>query len=180
MGQLDSRPDSVDVDPADRHDQDSYPKAEQALTRQRVPILIHADNPHERLFIAALDGTGNSMSKDAPENWSAVARIAKQIETSGPSNIGVGYVEGTFTQDNPITRYVDGITGFTFERRVETAYDQFCKQAKIWLSEDPDAKISIVGIGFSRRSDEHTSELQSLMRISYPVFCLKKKKTHTT
>src|SRR3546814_9805702 len=32
-----------------------------------------------------------------------------------------------------------------------------------------------------RRSEEHTSELQSLMRISYAVFCLKKKKKkHTT
>src|SRR3546814_7381375 len=35
-----------------------------------------------------------------------------------------------------------------------------------------------------RRSEEHTSELQSLMRISYAVFCLKKKKnkeqTNTT
>src|SRR3546814_6007839 len=29
-----------------------------------------------------------------------------------------------------------------------------------------------------RRSEEHTSELQSLMRISYAVFCLKKKKNH--
>src|SRR3546814_9326937 len=29
-----------------------------------------------------------------------------------------------------------------------------------------------------RRSEEHTSELQSLMRISYAVFCLKKKKPH--
>src|SRR3546814_4802521 len=29
----------------------------------------------------------------------------------------------------------------------------------------------------SPRSEEHTSELQSLMRISYAVFCLKKKKT---
>src|SRR3546814_2075867 len=29
------------------------------------------------------------------------------------------------------------------------------------------------------RSEEHTSELQSLMRISYAVFCLKKKKTET-
>src|SRR3546814_5517998 len=31
-----------------------------------------------------------------------------------------------------------------------------------------------------RRSEEHTSELQSLMRISYAVFCLKKKKKHDT
>src|SRR3546814_8265769 len=32
---------------------------------------------------------------------------------------------------------------------------------------------------FANRSEEHTSELQSLMRISYAVFCLKKKKTNT-
>src|SRR3546814_6479474 len=31
----------------------------------------------------------------------------------------------------------------------------------------------------SMRSEEHTSELQSLMRISYAVFCLKKKKKNT-
>src|SRR3546814_2858165 len=32
----------------------------------------------------------------------------------------------------------------------------------------------------AHRSEEHTSELQSLMRISYAVFCLKKKKTTTS
>src|SRR3546814_10719231 len=32
----------------------------------------------------------------------------------------------------------------------------------------------------SERSEEHTSELQSLMRISYAVFCLKKKKKQNT
>src|SRR3546814_9952378 len=39
-----------------------------------------------------------------------------------------------------------------------------------------DSDVSISAL----RSEEHTSELQSLMRISYAVFCLKKKKnTHT-
>src|SRR3546814_13876734 len=33
-----------------------------------------------------------------------------------------------------------------------------------------------LGAAMDRRSEEHTSELQSLMRISYAVFCLKKKK----
>src|SRR3546814_2269547 len=38
-----------------------------------------------------------------------------------------------------------------------------------------------VGAAIARgRSEEHTSELQSLMRISYAVFCLKKKKSKTT
>src|SRR3546814_2023398 len=36
-----------------------------------------------------------------------------------------------------------------------------------------------LGHGAAQRSEEHTSELQSLMRISYAVFCLKKKKTNT-
>src|SRR3546814_7906874 len=35
-------------------------------------------------------------------------------------------------------------------------------------------------ITIMERSEEHTSELQSLMRISYAVFCLKKKKSTTT
>src|SRR3546814_10327429 len=39
-----------------------------------------------------------------------------------------------------------------------------------------DAGIDIV-VTATRRSEEHTSELQSLMRISSAVFCLKKKKT---
>src|SRR3546814_9841956 len=33
-------------------------------------------------------------------------------------------------------------------------------------------------LDFEKRSEEHTSELQSLMRISYAVFCLKNKKTN--
>src|SRR3546814_6841702 len=40
----------------------------------------------------------------------------------------------------------------------------------------PLAVILIVPMCILARSEEHTSELQSLMRISYAVFCLKKKK----
>src|SRR3546814_1847382 len=50
-------------------------------------------------------------------------------------------------------------------------------------SRDADAD-SVTGVGdrtcFGNRSEEHTSELQSLMRISYAVFCLKKKKQTLT
>src|SRR3546814_1265164 len=49
-------------------------------------------------------------------------------------------------------------------------------------------EFDLVGVGraiihdpeWTRRSEEHTSELQSLMRISYAVFCLKKKKKKKT
>src|SRR3546814_5482969 len=36
------------------------------------------------------------------------------------------------------------------------------------------------GVSLDRRSEEHTSELQSLMRSSYAVFCLKHKKKNRT
>src|SRR3546814_9053059 len=48
----------------------------------------------------------------------------------------------------------------------------------------PDGQCTIIfifllhTIGFMLRSEEHTSELQSLMRTSYAVFCLQKKKNH--
>src|SRR3546814_6398384 len=45
------------------------------------------------------------------------------------------------------------------------------EQVRPWLTlEDGGARSD-----FHQRSEEHTSELQSLMRISYAVFCLKKK-----
>src|SRR3546814_10474709 len=40
--------------------------------------------------------------------------------------------------------------------------------------------LTLASASVASRSEEHTSELQSLMRISYAVFCLKNKKTHTT
>src|SRR3546814_5050952 len=46
-------------------------------------------------------------------------------------------------------------------------------QAPAYLIVDRAARVA-------SRSEEHTSELQSLMRISYAVFCLQKKKTYYT
>src|SRR3546814_2656650 len=43
---------------------------------------------------------------------------------------------------------------------------------------DVDMEGGVGGIQPGGRSEEHTSELQSLMRISYAVFCLKKKNQH--
>src|SRR3546814_7984736 len=48
-----------------------------------------------------------------------------------------------------------------------------------FLPTEPTARAETLSWLFWQRSEEHTSELQSLMRISYAVFCLKKKKkTH--
>src|SRR3546814_4898339 len=57
------------------------------------------------------------------------------------------------------------------ERRGERAVEEAAQKAGIDQAVD-------IGRQPHRRSEEHTSELQSLMRISYAVFCLKKKKEH--
>src|SRR3546814_2078437 len=44
---------------------------------------------------------------------------------------------------------------------------------------DVQGRKQVISPGSAMRSEEHTSELQSLMRISYAVFCLKKKKNNT-
>src|SRR3546814_4659873 len=50
-----------------------------------------------------------------------------------------------------------------------------CAKAILDADTDPD-KVEQASMDSFPRSEEHTSELQSLMRISYAVFCLKKKK----
>src|SRR3546814_5415570 len=54
------------------------------------------------------------------------------------------------------------------------------KEKRLVLGRYPDMNLSAAREARQNaaRSEEHTSELQSLMRISYAVFCLKKKKTH--
>src|SRR3546814_9824883 len=59
-------------------------------------------------------------------------------------------------------------------RRFPLQADPLARRARSWPVRD---------CGGRERSEEHTSELQSLMRISYAVFCLKKKtnqKNHNT
>src|SRR3546814_4372587 len=55
--------------------------------------------------------------------------------------------------------------------------DHPVKQLAPRLADDPTHHHVTKKGDIDYRSEEHTSELQSLMRISYAVFCLKKKKT---
>src|SRR3546814_10548798 len=50
------------------------------------------------------------------------------------------------------------------------------KRGRLWLNDGSCIRLRPEYPGHVWRSEEHTSELQSLMRISYAVFCLKKKK----
>src|SRR3546814_4061799 len=67
---------------------------------------------------------------------------------------------------------------------VVTAHEQ-TGGAEALIERSVSVSLSSAVTFIARRSEEHTSDLQSLMRISYAVFCLKKKRTqiaheHTT
>src|SRR3546814_10838106 len=74
-------------------------------------------------------------------------------------------------EDEPALR-VDAIHNERGYRKVRRA---LARQYDIGWQE-PDIQV----VDVDMRSEEHTSELQSLMRISYAVFCLKKKKKKQT
>src|SRR3546814_9522107 len=59
-------------------------------------------------------------------------------------------------------------------REVTTRIDQRFQSLRSQVEFDAERQRLLLGIR-DARSEEHTSELQSLMRISYAVFCLKKK-----
>src|SRR3546814_6634081 len=67
-----------------------------------------------------------------------------------------------------------GLTGSLFSEFAFTLAGAVAVSAVVALTLSP-----MLAARFLRRSEEHTSELQSLMRISYAVLCLKKKKNNT-
>ncbi|MBJ6980232.1 MULTISPECIES: DUF2235 domain-containing protein [unclassified Luteimonas] len=121
------------------------------MQQVRAPRLM--TSPHDRLYVAALDGTSNSRLKDGLEALSVVAVIGRAIESLADSSVKVGYLEGVGTQAGPVRRILDGALAFTLEERAEHAYLEFCVQASQWLREDPNARIHLAGIGFSRGAE---------------------------
>src|SRR3546814_1681127 len=63
---------------------------------------------------------------------------------------------------------------------LQPAYRVDYEVSNYYLSTHPDSHFVTRLVAAQPRSEEHTSELQSLMRISYAVFCLKKKKKQQT
>src|SRR3546814_4465330 len=84
-------------------------------------------------------------------------------------------------QRPPISTRTD--TLFPYTTLFRSVHRHAAWRGALWLAQDhaagngrdDDVQPAAQGGGGSGRSEEHTSELQSLMRISYAVFCLKKK-----
>lgn len=150
------RADGVSFYPAGNGRLQMFSAAHEQLASFKTPVLAHASNPHEHIFVAALDGTGNDAIRD-PEHQTNVALIAHQVEEQGGdagARIAAGYVPGAGTQQSPIKRALDGMDGYTSEERAESMYKQFIERAYAWRKADPDARISVAEIGFSRGADE--------------------------
>src|SRR3546814_2846442 len=78
----------------------------------------------------------------------------------------------------PYTTLFRSLSGGCFQNRVlfeETVHRLEARNFKVLSHSVVPANDGGIALGQAARSEEHTSELQSLMRISYAVFCLKKK-----
>ncbi len=147
--------DNVPVAQATAADLQAYSAASNNMARMQVPVLVSSERPNERLFVAALDGTGNDMNDPSKGPRTGVAQIFQEIRTQQSSgqlqNVAAGYVPGPGTGSFGIW---DGARGHTFEERSETMYRQFIEQSGRWLRENPNADIRVAAIGFSRGAEE--------------------------
>src|SRR3546814_1588981 len=78
----------------------------------------------------------------------------------------------SFAGSAGITLHVENLYGSNNHHIIESCFKAVARALRTAVEIDPRKADSV-------RSEEHTSELQSLMRISYAVFCLKKKNTTT-
>src|SRR3546814_407819 len=90
--------------------------------------------------------------------------LKRRIYGSGDNFVQIATVPGSATTGDIQTDDTKGIPGIYYEYMVVGAVN--CGNVTRYSKD-------------TLRSEEHTSELQSLMRISYAVFCLKKKKNNT-
>ncbi|UPG89137.1 DUF2235 domain-containing protein [Luteibacter aegosomaticola] len=150
------RMDGVSQDAATIHDLRSYEGARHMLGSMRVPVFLHEDDPHEYVFIANFDGTGNDAEGD-PNHLTNVGRFAQQLSENRDPRVFSHYVAGPGTQWDFARRLFDGAIGYSHDERVRKMYDKFAATVDRWLAEDPEAKIRVITTGFSRGAEESMS-----------------------
>ncbi|MDQ1815787.1 DUF2235 domain-containing protein [Massilia sp. CCM 9210] len=148
-------PDGVDVVPATTEQLGQYDKAGAKARELKVPELYNQADPKARVFVAMFDGTGNDLHNDR-EHITNIGMLKDQVDQLSYKNKSIGghYIEGPGTQEHYIPRTIDGITGGTYQERIDKMFVEYQKQAAIWLKEDPDCKISVLSTGFSRGAEQ--------------------------
>lgn len=146
--------DGVDVKVATPEHLDTYTKAQAQVDNFKVPGLYDSADPNARVFVALFDGTGNDAIND-PAHITNVGTLNKQLENISRNNphITGQYIAGPGTQTGAMGT-LDGALGVTYNERIESMYEKFQLQCENWLQENPNAKISVVSVGFSRGAEQ--------------------------
>src|SRR3546814_3010807 len=107
------------------------------------------------------------------------ARAPAQLRQGGPVDVGVDH-RGTVEGRGQRAEYVRARPAGLGRRQHDAETGRAAIEPNRAEAADPDRRdrsLRMPAVPHRHRSEEHTSELQSLMRISYAVFCLKKKHT---
>src|SRR3546814_9150282 len=102
-------------------------------------------------------------------------RVLRALVEDGLHADGVGVLERATTERREADAHDQTHVGFG--RRLDDAVAKAARRLDDHRQHVPinDLFVAHVDLALLDRSEEHTSELQSLMRISYAVFCLKQK-----
>ena len=143
--------------PANELDLHTYKIASEAIKAHILPSddfrLTREEGDKRRLFIVNFDGSGLD-SEAQPYERSNVARIHQAFQSLSVDSVHSEYIEGPGTQPGRWDRMIDGITGKSALTRVEVMYDKLCKQVLKWREENPDCKVAVLAVGFSRGAVE--------------------------
>src|SRR3546814_5546681 len=99
----------------------------------------------------------------------ASTRGARPVRITESTSSTVAAPERAWANPMAVARFIRNILPASARHRPTRAWEGRGAQTGEGIADD---------LRGPRRSEEHTSELQSLMRISYAVFCLIKKKKH--
>src|SRR3546814_912132 len=152
-----------------------------AAVENGVRVISIRDIRWERCDIKTVALLPNVLGKQQARE--AGAYEAWQVDDDGYVTEGTSTNAWIVTQDGElITRsanqaILNGITRLSLLKLAERENLRFVER-RFTVAEAKQAREAFISSA-TARSEEHTSELQSLMRISYAVFCLKQKKHYT-
>src|SRR3546814_5177453 len=139
--------------------------------------IAAAEAGMERKQIAGLESWSSASRQDGSNFRSNMVTLAEYQDSGAVGSAGVLGLAAAWACVNLLAGTIASLplmvyrTGRDGRRNVATDHPLYRV-----LHDSPNADQTAVDF----RSEEHTSELQSLMRISYAVFCLKKKKQKST
>src|SRR3546814_6106930 len=126
-------------------------------------------------------GTGRRVEADTAERWGLVSEV---VDKGAAVDAALALAQEVAEKSPQAVRLSKRLIRDAQVSTLENALSMG-SMAQAVVTGSPDQREAVAALIGKRpakfgRSEEHTSELQSLMRISYAVFCLKKKKIKKT